>query len=611
MAKRERSKGRGPRRPARTTRAGMKKVPVAERDGAPPPIFGDGVSDIIPGEVIVQLQEDPAAPVTASIAPGPRRGRSQVGARSFGITSLDAALRDLKVTDIQRLHPPAPVTSRSMDLAVPMSSTFRMSFAAATPVKTAVDRLAAVDGVEFAEPNRYRETYVTPNDPSFPAQWGLTKINAPAAWDRTTGSPNITVAIIDTGVDLDHPELAPLLVAGTDMVDLGPNPTPPPGFRFEGDFQGRDNIPQDEVGHGTHVAGTVACLSNNGVGVAGVTWSCRLMPVKVLTRIVNINNPADVRGTGSAADIAAGIRWAVDNGARVLNLSLGGTTDTRVERDAIAYAIAHGAVVVAAMGNAFQQGNPTSFPAAYPDVVAVGAINQADARAPFSQTGPHIDVSAPGVGVFSTVWDNGFTSMSGTSMASPHVAGLAALILSCNSTLTAGQVADIIRQTARPLRTNPGDPIPNNDFGFGCIDAQAAINRACPRPSVPVLTCPRPSLMTLCPSVITRCPSVPVASCPRPSVPVLTCPRPSLITLCPSVTTLCPSVPAATCPRPSVTIVCPSLFICGNPGLPPIGGREAPGQAPEGMGEPSAPDWSSDDPYGGNYGGEGGGGGCC
>jgi subtilisin family serine protease len=560
----------------------------------------------------VQLREDTAARVTESIARGPRRGVTEAGARTFGIGPLDSVLSDLKVTDIQRLHPPTPVTSRSMTQAAPMASTFRLTFSSATAVEKAVDRLEGVDGVEFAEPNRYRETYAIPNDPNFAAQWGLTKINAPAAWDRTTGSPNITVAILDTGIDLDHPELAPLLVQGTDMVDLGPNPTPPAGFRFEGDFQGRDNIPQDEVGHGTHVAGTVACLSNNGVGVAGVTWSCRLMPVKVLTRIVNVNNANDVRGTGSAADIAAGIRWAVDNGARVLNLSLGGTTDTQVERDAIAYAVAQGAVVVAAMGNAFQQGNPTSFPAAYPDVVAVGAINTADARAPFSQTGPHIDVAAPGVGVLSTVWDNGFTNMSGTSMASPHVAGLAALILSCNGNLTAAQVADIIRQTARPLRDNPADPVPNNNYGFGCIDAEAAINRACPRRSVPILSCPQPSL-------VVRCPTLTVQACPRPSVTVQcptlqisTCPRPSLITLCPTVpVSACvqPSVPVATCPRPSVTIRCPSGFVCGvNPGRPPAGGGQR--DTGEGAGGPAGQGesgWPEDDPYGGDYGGEGGG----
>jgi subtilisin family serine protease len=622
MATRKKSRRSGPPATANTVRRGKSKtraLSAAERERSEPrsPIFVPGVSDIIPGEVILQLREETASQITESIARGPRRGLRHAGATAFGLSELDSALDDLKVVDIVRLHPPAPIISGAMELAAPMASTFRLSFEEDTPVDRAVERLAGVGGVEFVEPNRYRETYVVPNDPSFAAQWGLTRIKAPDAWDQTTGSSNVTVAVIDTGVDLDHAELAPLLVPGTDMVDLGPNPTPPPGFRFEGDFQGRDNIPQDEVGHGTHVAGTIACLSNNNVGVAGVTWSCRLMPVKVLTRIVNVADPTDVRGTGSAADIAAGIRWAVDNGARVLNLSLGGTTDTQVERDAIAYAIAHGAVVVAAMGNSFQQGNPTSYPAAYPDVVAVGAIGQADTRAAFSQTGPHIDIAAPGVGVLSTVWDNGYTSKSGTSMASPHVAGVAALVLSCNTNLTGPQVADILRQTARSLRDNPTDPIPNDSYGFGCVDAQAAVQRACPRRTVlckSVITCPPASTVISCRTLL--CPSH--VTCPVPSVVTvcqslvvcpsqITCPRPSVVTLCPSLPiTGCPqvSIPLPLCPRPSVTIRCPSGPVCGiDPGRPPIGGAEgaAGGSAYDPYGQWGG-EWSDYDPYGGNYG---------
>jgi subtilisin family serine protease len=450
---------------------------------------------------------------------------------------------------------------------VELASTFRVRYESATDVQTAVDTLSNVDGVEYAEPNRYRETYAVPNDPSFPTQWGLTTINCPAAWDRTTGAANVVVGVIDTGIDLDHPELAALLVQGWDMVDLGPNPTPPPGFHFEGDFVGRDNDPQDEVGHGTHVAGTIACASNNATGVAGVTWNCRLMPVRVLARIVNNANANDVRGTGSSADIAAGIRWAVDHGARILNLSLGGPVDTQVERDAIAYAIAQGAVVVAAMGNAFQTGNPTSFPGAYPDVVAVGAINQADQRAPFSQTGPHIDVAAPGVGVLSTVWDNGYATMSGTSMATPHVSGVAALILSCNSNLTGAQVADIIRHTARPLRNNPADPVPNDDYGFGCVDAKAAIDRACPQVTVsrPIITCQ---------SELIRCQVSRLIRC-EVSRPIITC-RSELIR-CPSELIRCQS---GLIRCQSELIRCPSELIRCEVSRP-ICREEQPGIQPE------------------------------
>jgi subtilisin family serine protease len=553
---------------AATTKSRMPEMPE--------PIFHDKDSDIIPGEVIVQLRSDTSAAITESIPTGPSRGHSVPGPRSFGVSDLDSVLAALKATSVSRLTPPAPTMTATAESVVALASTFRIRYESKTDVQTAVDQLSNVNGVEYAEPNRYRETYAVPNDPSFPNQWGLAKINCPTAWDRTTGSQNVVVGVIDTGIDLDHPELAALLVQGWDMVDLGPNPTPPPGFHFEGDFVGRDNDPQDEVGHGTHVAGTIACASNNAIGVAGVTWNCRLMPVKVLTRIVNNANANDVRGVGSAADIAAGIRFAVDHGAKVLNLSLGGTTDTQVERDAIAYAISQGAVVVAAMGNAFQSGNPTSFPGAYPDVVAVGAINQVDQRAPFSQTGPHIDVVAPGVGVLSTVWDNGYATMSGTSMATPHVAGVAALILSCNSNLTGAQVADIIRQTARQLRDNPADPVPNDNYGFGCVDAKAAVDRACPIVPTQPITCRLTQPIT--------CRLTQPITC-RLTQPIIC--RRSILIRCPSEL-IC---------RPSYLIRCPTGPICGvdrprtQPEADPYGIY---GNDPSGSG---TEDWSAYDPY--------------
>lgn len=607
-------------RDKKTARAGGR----AGRDGVPASIFTTPGSDIVPGELLVVLEDATAAAVTESIAVGPTRGLRAPAASSFGVSALDTAIKQLKVTSITRLHPPAPVVSEAMTEAATMASTFRMSFDASTPVATAVQKLSGVSGVSHVEPNRYRETYVTPNDPSFAAQWGLAKINCPAAWDRTTGNPSVVVAVIDTGVDLDHPELAPLLVPGNDLVDLGSNPTAPPGFRFEGDFQGRDTNPQDEVGHGTHVAGTIACLSNNATGVAGVTWQCHIMPVRVLARIVNIANPSDVRGTGSAADIAAGIRWAVDNGARVLNLSLGGSVDTTVEREAIAYAIAHGAVVVAAMGNGGAAASP-SFPGAYPDVVAVGAIDQADHRASFSQVGPHIDVVGPGVGVLSTVWNNGFTTMSGTSMATPHVAGVAALVLSCNSGLTGAQVADILRQTARPLRDNPADPVPNDNYGFGCVDAKAAVNRACPtRVSQPIV-CVRPTTILCRPTMPIHCRLTTPITC-RVSTPI-TCRVSQLITCRPTNPITCRITQPIFC-RPSVTIPCPSGSIICRPsalvGCPsgPICGIHGPIENPFGL-DPSGEmgwdpsgameawggeGWSEYDPYGDDYGGEGCGG---
>ena len=541
-------------------------------------VFGDGGDNVVRGEVLVVLAPDAAAGIATSVPTGPSRGLFEGISTTFGLDTLDRTMRDMGVRSITRLHAPGPPRPfGGVLLADPdeLASTYRVRFDPATPVDQAVQRLVAAGEVVTAEPNRWREAYAIPNDPDFAQQWGLTKINAPDAWDRTTGDPSIVVGIVDTGIDLDHPELQPLIVAGQDLVDLGTSPTAPAGWVFEGDFVGVDADPQDEVGHGTHVAGTVSALSNNGVGVAGVTWQCRLMPVRVLARIRRLSDNR-VSGVGSAADIAAGIRWAVDHGARVINMSLGGDVDTTVERNAVAYAIQQGVVVVAAMGN--DNTSTPSFPGAYPDVIAVGATNPNDTRASFSNMGPHIDVAAPGVGIRSTYWDNTYANLQGTSMASPHVAGVAALILSCNPNLPAAQVGQIIRDTARPLRDNPADPVPNNNYGYGMVDAKAAVDRACPPPpSRPILTCPSfaiscPSIRQACPSVVTVCASQQV--CPSQQIACQSIRCPSVITVCPSVG-ICPSV--TVCPSqtvvcqsircPSVQIVCQSLRACPSQGI--------------------------------------------
>jgi hypothetical protein len=287
---------------------------------------------------------------------------------------------------------------------------------------------------------------------------------------------------------MDHPDLQAQLLSGYDAVDLA-GVAPNPGWHFEGDFLSRDNDPQDEVGHGTHVAGTIGALTDNSVGVAGVVWQCKILPVKVLARMVKDSDPSIVTGVGTATDIATGIRWAADHGAHIINLSLGGYNDTFPERDAVAYAVSKGCLVVAAMGN--DDVSTPFYPAAYPDVVSVGAINQNDQRVSKANTadwwgsnmGEHIDVVAPGLNIRSTDWDNGYSYKSGTSMAAPHVSGVAALIKSCNPGLTAAQMADILRDTARALQDDPADPVPNERYGHGLVDAQAAVARACPTPT--------------------------------------------------------------------------------------------------------------------------------
>ncbi len=548
-------------------------------------IFGAGANNVIPGEVVIQLRPDTAAALSVSVPAGPSRGRLGI-AMNFGVSELDVVLADIGTTSITAVHTPAPPRAErgfavTADFT-PINSTFKVRYDPGQMVEAVVNRLAAVAEVEVAEPNRYRETYVIPNDPSYPQQWGLAKINCPAAWDRTTGSANVTVAVVDTGVDLNHPQLAPLVLPGRDLVDLGPNPSPPwlAPWVLEGDFVAVDNDPQDEVGHGTHVAGTISCLSNDGIEVAGVTWQCRLLPVRVLARARNTMN-GQIKGIGSSADIAAGITWAADHGAQVINLSLGGSDDTTVERNAVAYAVSKGVVVVAAMGNSGT--SDPGYPAAYPDVIAVGAVNAVDKRAAFSQTGPHIGVVAPGVNVLSTYWDDTYAFLQGTSMASPHVAGVAALILSCNSTIPAAQVGQIIRDTARPLRDNPADPVPNDQYGSGLVDASAALDRACPpRPSKVIISC-RPSLQVRCPSVQVRCPSVQIICVPSQ---VVRCPSEQFCPtgeVCRPSTQVCPSLNA-----------CPSGPVCGQPGQP---GQPGPLGQQSGEGGGIA-DYGTYDPYG-------------
>jgi len=222
------------------------------------------------------------------------------------------------------------------------------------------------------------------------------------------------------------------------------------------------NSPTDDVGHGTHVAGVIAALVNNYQGVAGMTWSNPVIPVKVL----------DETGAGSTYAVAQGIIWATDNGAKVINLSLGNYAEANFLHDAIKYAFDRDVVLVAASGN--DSTEQPGYPAAYPEVLAVSATDTSKNLASFSNFGEYIDVAAPGVNIPSTYPENRYAAMSGTSMASPHVAALAALIRSVNPALKNTEVIDIIRNTAEDLGPKGKDKY----FGYGQIDVLKALESA-------------------------------------------------------------------------------------------------------------------------------------
>jgi thermitase len=292
------------------------------------------------------------------------------------------------------------------------------------------DRAAYVKALEafraspytvIAEPNYIARTMMTPNDPNFNNQWGPKKIFGPQAWDIVQGSANVRIAILDTGVDPNHPDLKPKLVAGYNWLSENTNWA-------------------DDNGHGTHVAGIAAAATNNGIGIAGIGFNCTILPVKVLSS----------SGTGTSYAIGQGIRWAADQGAKVINLSLGGSAASSFIQSAVDYAWQKGSVIVAAAGNS---GNTTKmYPAAFDNVIAVGATTSSDGRASFSNYGNWVDVAAPGSSIHSTMRGNKYGNMSGTSMAAPHVAGQAGLLWAYLGTSTAPSVVrERIQNTADPV----------------------------------------------------------------------------------------------------------------------------------------------------------------
>ena len=294
--------------------------------------------------------------------------------------------------------------------------------------------------IQIAEPNyRLYAVDTFPNDPAWGNQYGLNAIRAPQGWDTTTGSSAVVIAIIDTGVNLTHPDLAGKIVAGYDFVN-------------------NDAVADDDNGHGSHVAGISAASSNNGIGIAGTSWGARIMPIKVL----------DAGAGGSFSDAASGIIWATDHGAHIINLSLGSTSHSTIFQNAIDYAYSHGVTLVAASGN--NNGNFVLYPARYANVMAVGATDSSNTIAGFSNYGPEVDVVAPGVNIYSTGIGNYFYD-SGTSMSAPYVAGLAAILRGIPGSGSPANLAWAMKSTALDL----GAPGRDDYYGDGLIQMDAAI----------------------------------------------------------------------------------------------------------------------------------------
>jgi thermitase len=284
---------------------------------------------------------------------------------------------------------------------------------------------------------------VYPNDPYYGSQWGLTRVRAPEAWALSTGQ-GVLIAVLDTGTDYTHPDLS-----GKVRTDI------------DRDFVNNDDDAMDNNGHGTHVSGIAAAATNNSRGVAGMGWDASILPLKVL----------DSGGNGRTDQLISAIYYAADHGARVINMSLGGPYSCLSDlQAAVDYAYSRGVLLVAAAGN-WPYIAQSPFPANCAHVLGVAATTSSDSRAWFSNYGDHVSVAAPGEDIYSTLRYGGYGDMDGTSMATPFVAGLAALVYARFPTYTPGQAASAILDNAQDLGSTGWDP----DYGCGRIDAFRAL----------------------------------------------------------------------------------------------------------------------------------------
>lgn len=456
----------------------------------------------IPAVILVKLREPLGSEILAALPPGTLTLTPMTPANDHAKDFLTrhsvSALRPLfpgfararlvngltEAQVIAQVRDRFPARSRRIARVLPAGGLDRIyvlsSNGALTQLPDLVARLSADPEVEYAElDHSYSVEINEPNDPylssysswgqSYADLWGIDYIGAPAAWATSTGS-GITVAVIDTGIDLKHPDIVANL--WTNPGETPTSTTDLDGDGYAGDYYGWDfaysnNDPTDHIGHGTHVAGTIAATANNGIGVAGVAYAARVMAVKGL----------DDDGYGLDTTLAPALVYAANRGADVFNLSWGGYGTSQVISDAVDYAYGLGVVVVAAAGNSSI--DATGFtPANLPHVITVAAIDSTGTRANFSDFGPKIDVAAPGVDILSlqasgttlgAVVSPGYMRLSGTSMATPHVAGLAALLLAAHPEYTNEEVRQALRVSASSAAAF------NSDTGYGVVQSVQAL----------------------------------------------------------------------------------------------------------------------------------------
>lgn len=369
-----------------------------------------------------------------------------------------AVLRTLDPLPVALVEVPAgkeleAIALLEADPAVAYAETDALAFAPGAPAPSIPLQPQAA-----SSPPAVSATGYQPNDPGWAQQWAPRRIKTHEAWDLTTGSAQVVVAVVDSGIDLTHPEFAGRLLPGFDYVQW-------------------DSQPQDEYGHGTHAAGIIAASGDNGAGVAGVGWHVKILPLRVLDR----------DGSGTASNVASAISNATNQHADVINLSLALSGPNETVLNAILFARGNGVVVVAAAGNDTQPGQapaPVSYPARYAEVIAVAASTHWEDWATYSNGGPEVDVAAPGGElsdqILSTGLSGGTALLYGTSMAAAYVSGVVALLRSQTPDLTQGEIEQTLRATADKIGSYPYSGGRNDRLGYGRVQAAAAVRLSTP-----------------------------------------------------------------------------------------------------------------------------------
>jgi len=412
----------------------------------------------------------------------------------LGIISIDELNIRHKILSIKKLFPDFKIANQTKaglnEIEAPdLSTVYMLSLPQNSNVLAVIEDYAKDPNIEYAEPNYiYHTCDIIPNDPNFSDQWSLMKIRAPKAWEITKGDNSIIFGIIDTGIDYNHTDLSDNIwnnfdeipnngvdddhnmyvddIIGWDFVDLPPNAV------GEGEDPGpTDNDPMDCYNHGTLVAGIIGACTNNSIGISGTAWNCKLMPLR--------SGYLDTfgKGTFQVSFTAPAICYAANNGASIINLSYGGYESlSYTEKSAIDYAVSKGCIIVAAAGN--ENSRQKFYPACYENVIAVGSTDQDDHKASNSNYGEWIDLVAPGVNIYTTSKDNSYGMFNGTSLSSPLVCGVLALVKSIHPDWSNVQLTNQLKKSALPIILHEHDY--NGKFGEGRINAlNALVDSSC------------------------------------------------------------------------------------------------------------------------------------